>query len=538
MTLRNRILLPLLLALISLPCTAAATPAPANKQFHVAVYITIGVVEKMKDTAWLQSSWEQISSQVHVDKVYIETYRSGLFADDAQIEAVKAFFTSKGVQVAGGIAYAAGGDNVGREGKIEQISEPEPGQFVSFSYTDPKHREYVKKVSEFTAKHFDEVMLDDFFFYNTKRDSDIAAKGNMSWSEFRVKMMDEVSRNLVVGPALAVNPKVKITIKYPNWYEHFQANGYDLDAEAKLFAGIYAGTETRDPGMGDQHLQQYESYDIIRYFNNIAPGRNGGGWVDVYGCRYLDRYAEQLWDTMLAKAPQILLFQYSDLLTPARLGDRKPWETLDTTFKTAELEKWSARGGATTPASNAAAAGYSLSKVDAILPQLGNPIGIASYRPYQSTGEDFLHDYLGMIGLPIELHPEFPAEAKTILLTQDAAHDKKIVAKIKAHLEKGGTVIVTSGLLKQLQGDGPDQLGQIAESEHGQHSARAGLLCRLVRHGRSEREESRGAGAGDRVDDERCVADGSRSLEWTRRAAAVARSLLQGNVVRADDSGE
>ena len=186
-----------------------------------------------------------------------------------------------------------------------------PGQFVSFSYTDPKSRAYVKNVSELTARHFDEIILDDFFFNNTKRDSDIAAKGTASWTAFRLKLMDEVSRDLVVGPAKAVNPKVKVIIKFPNWYEHFQANGYDLDQEPKIFDGIYTGTETRDPVITDQHLQQYESYQIVRYFDNIAPGRNGGGWVDTFDTRYLDRYAEQLWDTMLAKAPEIMLFQWS-----------------------------------------------------------------------------------------------------------------------------------------------------------------------------------------------------------------------------------
>ena len=40
-------------------------------------------------------------------------------------------------------------------------------------------------------------------------------------------------------------------------------------------------------------------------------------------------------------------------------------------------------------------AGYSLEQADKFLGKLGNPIGIASYKPYQSTGEDFLHNYLG-----------------------------------------------------------------------------------------------------------------------------------------------
>ena len=129
--------------------------------FKTAVYIPVSVVLKMRDRAWLESSWAQISGQVHVDKVYIETYRSRVVADGPLIEAVKAFFKSKGVEVAGGICY----------------SDSDNGQFVSFTYSKAADRAYVKKVSEFTAQHFDEVILDDFFFANTKSASDIAAKG-------------------------------------------------------------------------------------------------------------------------------------------------------------------------------------------------------------------------------------------------------------------------------------------------------------------------------------------------------------------------
>ena len=144
--------------------------------------------------------------------------------------------------------------------------------------------------------------------------------------------MDDAAENLIVKPAKAVNPKVKMVIKFPNWYEHFQGLGYDLDKEPKMFDGIYTGTETRDPVITDQHLQQYESYEIIRYFENIAPGRNGGGWVDTYSLRYIDRYAEQLWDTMFAKAPQMMLFEWSAMRRPIQAGDRAAWENLPTSF--------------------------------------------------------------------------------------------------------------------------------------------------------------------------------------------------------------
>jgi hypothetical protein len=182
-------------------------PSP-NQSFRVAVYIPVSVVEHMRDRAWLESSWKQISGGVKVDKVYIETYRSRTIADDDLIESVKKFFTDQGVQVAGGIAYSDG----------------DAAQFRSFSYTNPEDRAYVKHVAELTARHFDEIILDDFFFNNTKDPSDIAAKGTQNWSDFRLKLMDGVSRDLVMGPARAVNPKVKITIKFPNWYPHFQGD--------------------------------------------------------------------------------------------------------------------------------------------------------------------------------------------------------------------------------------------------------------------------------------------------------------------------
>ncbi len=426
--------------------------APAHPAFKVAVYIAVSDVERMKDPAYLERTWNEINSQVHVDKVYIESYRSGVFADGALLETVKAWFKAHGVETAGGIAFTAGGDMAGPEATS--------GQFVSFTYTDPRQRDYVKHVSEETARHFDEIMLDDFFFVNTKRDSDIAAKGAESWSAFRLKLMDEVARNLVLGAAKAVNPTVRVIIKFPNWYEHFQANGYDLDQEPRIFDGIYAGTETRDGEITDQHLQPYESFEIIRYFENIAPGRNGGGWVDTFDVRYADRYAEQLWDTVLAKAPEMMLFEWNNLTQTAPLGTR-PWSSLDTTFTSAGLNKWLSDSGASGPATWGSVAGYSLSSANAVVPRLGKPIGIAAYKPYQSSGEDFLHNYLGMIGIPIDLKPEFPSNAKTVLLTESARYDPMIVTKIQQHLEQGGNVVITSGLLRALQGKGIEQIAEI-----------------------------------------------------------------------------
>jgi hypothetical protein len=59
-----------------------------------------------------------------------------------------------------------------------------------------------------------------------------------------------------------------------------------------------------------------------------------------------------------------------------------------------------------------------------------------------------------MLGIPIDLGPEFPADAKTILLTESAKADPDIVAKIEQQVRASKSVVVTSGLFKALQDKG------------------------------------------------------------------------------------
>jgi hypothetical protein len=206
----------------------------------------------------------------------------------------------------------------------------------------------------------------------------------------------------------------------------------------------------------DQQLQQYESYNIIRYFSNIRPGANLGGWVDTYDIRAIDRYAEQLWGTLFAKAPEQTLFEWSAMASdkPATAGER-PWAKQATSFT------WSANKGGWATAANEA-----LHIADGVVGQLGRPVGVASYRPPHGTGEDFLHNYIGNLGVPIELHPEYPANARTILLTQSAAVDPDIIAKIKRSLESGARVIVTSGFLEATQNRGFRDLAEWQVTGH------------------------------------------------------------------------
>jgi hypothetical protein len=357
-----------------------------------------------------------------VDKIYLETHRDTVIVDQATLDQAKKFFAAKGLKVAGGITAT--------------ISER--NQFETLSYSNPEHRALMKKVVEFTARNFDEIILDDFFFTDTKADSDIAAKGNRSWTQYRLAQMDEAARTLVLGPAKAVNPKVKVVIKYPNWYDHFQGLGFNLETEPRLFDGIYTGTETRDPS-GNQHLQQYHGFSIGRYSENLKPGGNGGGWVDQGGMNLPNRFEEQLWLTLFAKAPEVTIFNIGAIYSPGKKADGTP----DPDSRAARL------------------AGPVFERVDRFLGKLGRPIGVKSYKPYHSSGEDHLPSYLGMIGIPMDIVPEFPAGEATVLLTEQARFDPAIVDKMKRQLAAGRNVVITSRLLKALEGKGIEDIVEL-----------------------------------------------------------------------------
>jgi hypothetical protein len=449
---QSRWLFRLILTALSIFSASAAAAAPAAyKNFHVSVYARAYEVRQMADLAWLKPRWERISRDLHVDHVYLETHRDKILVDAATLERAKAFFAERGIRVSGGITWTIN----------------EANRFETFCYSDPAHRAWVKQVMEHTARHFDEIILDDFFFTSCKSDVEIAAKGKRSWTEYRLALMTEAAKSLILAPARAVNPKVKVIIKYPNWYAHFQGAGFDLATGPKLFDGIYTGTETRDPMMSAQHLQPYLSYGIIRYLDNIAPGRNGGGWVDPGGMKSFDRYAEQLALTLFAKAPEINLFDFRQLARPITLADRAPWQGQKTSF---DFDAATAgyRDGAGTLSGDltiATPAGWTFAMLDPVIGRLGEPIGIAAYRPMHSTGEDFLPNFIGMIGLPIDLRPDFPAEASMIFLAEDAKADPEIVARIRRQLVAGKSVLITSGLLRALQDRGLSDLVEMRVTE-------------------------------------------------------------------------
>ncbi len=442
-----------------LAAVASLSPARAGgySNLSVCVYFRYQEVHSIPASlARFSNQWANVEKQVKVDKVYLETTRNGELAGDADVETLKKFFHDRGIRTSGGLGLTA----------------QESDGFRSYDYNAPADRARVKAMSEFTARHFDEIILDDFFFSNDKGEDAIAAKGGKSWTQFRTELMDEVSQNLIIAPARAVNPKVRLIIKYPNWYESFQGLGYDLAVEPKLFDALYTGTETRDANSG-QRLQSYQSYLQTEYFNRIKPGGNQGGWIDGGGDA---RYAEQFWDTFFAKVPEIMLFNSQQIMQGlggrggrgGRGGGGGGAGEPDTNSILANLMApiVQADGSTYTPNMVARTAGYSAELLDRFLGKLGRPIGVPTYKPCNSAGEAYLPDYLGMAGVPIDLVPDFPGNAPTILLTAASKYDPDLVAKTKEFVRKGGQAIATTGLLEALGDKGFQDIAEIEVTGH------------------------------------------------------------------------
>ena len=455
---------PVILFTIIIFLSPFCNSANAYENLKIAVYFRYQEVHSTPtNLERFASQWANVEKQLNVDKVYLETTRNNQLATESDVTTLKKFFADRGIKVSAGLG----------------LTVNESNGFQSFCYSNPESRDRVKEMVEFTAKHFDEIILDDFYFTNCKCDLCIAAKGDKSWTQFRTEQMDDVSKNLIIGPAKAVNPKVRIIIKYPNWYESFQGLGYDLAVQPKLFDAIYTGTETRNAESG-QRLQSYQSYLQTQYFNNIKPGGNQGGWIDGGGDA---RYAEQFWDTFFAKVPEITLFNSQQIMGTlrggfggggmmggmgmggARGGAQNQQDPNATLAKLMEPIPQS-DGSSFTPNMVARTAGYSAELLDKFLGKLGKPIGVATYKPCNSVGEEYLPNYLGMIGIPINLVPEFPENASTILLTAASRYDKDLVAKTKKFVQAGGRAIVTTGLMEALGENGFQDIAEIEVTSH------------------------------------------------------------------------
>lgn len=382
------------------------------KNFKLATYFVAQATANITEEE-LQKQLDWFKKHMRLDKIYLEPFRGNSFASEEQVLMCKRVIERNGIEVSGGITTCI---------PTPEGDEPKQRLFDTFCYNDEKMLTTLKKASELNGKIFDSFIIDDFYFTNCTCQKCRQAKDEYnkengitdgSWEKYRTALLLDISKNYMIAPAKAVNPDIKITIKYPNWMESYQETGYDPLTEREIFDSIYTGTETRDPRHQDQHLPRYLSYSLMRYMEDFAPGNNGGGWFDNFDCQVLDYYLEQAYLTAFSKPKELMMFCFQSLY--------------DSLF--------------------AASLGFQLDKLDSLLDTLGTPVGIPCYIPNASQGEDNVQDYLGMAGFPIVTTPFFPENAEKIFLTASSACDENIVEKLEKYVANGGTAIVTNGFV-------------------------------------------------------------------------------------------
>ena len=252
----------LLLLLAMATCAPRLLAQGHYRSFTVSTYAIQGTVQSLLDGRLDPAeTWSNLTRNLKIDKIYIEVMRNHTLVDEAGLEKLKKFYQDQGVQVCGGLAY----------------SVSEANGYEGFDYADPENRKFARKAVEMAARHFDEILLDDYYFFDRKTDYDIEAKGDKSWTQYRLETMREVTEDLIVKPARAVNPRCKVIIKMANWYDQYAGMGNDTEKVPLIADGIFSGTESRLWVGQEQHLQPYLSYDIMRFMDNHKPGVNKGG---------------------------------------------------------------------------------------------------------------------------------------------------------------------------------------------------------------------------------------------------------------------
>lgn len=374
----------------------------------LSTYITAHSVQKALGT---EEGRRETLSLLHcngITKVYVEVYRSGLVVHPALLKESVDFLLQNGFEVVGGIATVPG-DNFG----VQQ-----DGPLTWFNWQNEKTQNDLRNVMKNAAPIFDTFIIDDFLCTADTSMESKTAKGNRTWSEYRRKLLTELSESVFIKPAKAANPKIKMIIKYPQWYDRFHLFGYDVATEPALYDSVWVGTESR--GQYTQRygfVQPYLGFINYRWMATLSGNKIGGAWFDHGDCSDED-FIEQAYQSVLAGAKELVIFNFDSYITghPGHHLLRRDWEKL----------------------ANLASA---IAK---------NPVqGPVAYKPANSdAGNDlFLMDYIGMFGVSLVPASSYPDSAKVIFLPTQAVKDNAVVAKAIGSLKNGAKLIVTTGFL-------------------------------------------------------------------------------------------
>jgi hypothetical protein len=390
-------------ALAASHVTNRSATVPAHwPHLKYAIYFCYGELEKLLvDPATRRETLEYFAP-VRPERFYLEASSKG-DVDVALMKKVADAIRAEGIKVSGAIVPVV------PDGPL--------------CYNDPQQLAVVERRARAMAQVFDELILDDWLFTTCTCEKCVTGRGQSNWADYRTRLLLEKATKHIIEPARQVNPKVKLIIKYPNWYEGHRLNGYDVEAETHRFDGMAVGIETRTRAVQDQHIPIYSGYIFQKWWSGVEPAKWIGSWLDNYGMKGEDHdYVAQVWQAVLAQAPEIILWSGGNLHSTGPFSDVYPH------FR--EM----------------------LPEFDRVAGMLsGSSRGVPVYLPYGSEGEYNIFGHLGMSGIPLTPVGQFPTDQQIAVFTKHSLKDPELADKLLARLRGGQDVFMTWGVFSSLQ---------------------------------------------------------------------------------------
>ena len=405
------------LALAGEPLRAETPPGARWEHLTTALFFTSGDVDTLLAKPADRQAALEYFAPLRLSKVYLEN-ANGDPAAVATLRGIAADLRARGLRVSGAVVPA------GEKGPL--------------CYNSPQDMALLEGRVRVLAQAVDEIIVDDWLFTTCTCEKCVAERGSASWADYRSRLVHEQSKRHLIDVAKQVNPRATVIIKYPNWYEGHRQHGYDVALQTPQFDGVSVGIETRQRATDEQHIPIYSGYVFQRWIGGDAGPKWRSAWLDNYGMQGdANDYLAEVWQAVLARAPEIIFWCAGQLHPPVPAADVYP----------SLCER--------------------MGDFDRLSGMLDGPArGIPIHLPLGSTGEYNLFGYLGMIGLPMAPTAAFPADAKAAIFTQHSLRDPQLAAELLARIRAGREVFMSGPLLRDLRAG---ELGRVLNviGDHG-----------------------------------------------------------------------
>lgn len=353
-----------------------------------------------------------------IDKVYLETYRGGTEPKRETLASARRAFERAGIRAAGCICTTGLGEDSGGW----------PG-VPCFSRGNCAER--LEAIFRKAAPCFDELIIDNRLFTDCGCPTCAERKGERSWTEFRQDLMVEICERHVIGPALDANPRLRLTFKFPSWFEGIASRGYDVIRHTEMSHNVCAGAETRDPTSDKWGKRQpYGAFFTTHWYHQATGGKCIGSWIDPIACSP-EIFMAQVRGSVLGGAREVVLFSMGLFRADEALPDR---ETLPGKALLGPLQCERA----------------ALNRLAALVAE-HPPGGVAAYRDPKGDagGEPYVFEHLGMAGIPLYASPHFPDSAPAAVFAEPSAVPDFPV-RISSFLSTGHLALATARLHERV----------------------------------------------------------------------------------------